>query len=82
MSHRVASVHCLHAKYPHMHLTVVGLATVPEGGPTAVPVPLVVHILTFVKHGLAFAATARLAKHLAMYCHCTAPVTVTVTPRT
>jgi len=52
-----------------MHLTVVGLATVPEGGPTAVPVPLVVHILKFVKHGLALAATARLAKHLAM-CHC------------
>ena len=62
------------------HLTVVGLATVPEGGPTAVAVPLVVHILKFAKHGLAFAATAR-AKHLAMYCHCTASVTVTVTPR-
>ena len=78
---RTTSIGTLLTREIPTHLTVVGLATVPEGGPTAVAVPLVVHILKFVKHGLAFAATARLAKHLAMYCHCTAPVTVTVTPR-
>ena len=55
-------------------ITVVGDATCHEVGATAVAVPVAAFILKFVKHGLASAATATLAKH-------PAPITVTATPR-
>ena len=49
-------------------LAVVGVAFVQEGGVAAVAVPAAAQIVIFVKHGLASAATARLAKHPAK-CH-------------
>ena len=48
-------------------LAVVGVAFVQEGGVAAVAAPVEGAVYKFAKHGLAPAATARLAKHPAMY---------------
>ena len=75
------SLGALLARETPTQLTVVGEATHHEASATAVAAPVVGLIFKFVKHGLAFAATATLANHPPRHCPCTAPVTFTATPR-
>ena len=63
------SIGTLLARKTLTRLTVVGDPTILEGGATAVAAPVALSVYKFVK------------KHPAMYCPCTAPVTVAATPR-
>ena len=56
------SIGTLLAREMRTRLAVVGVAFVLEGGVAAVAVPAAAQIVIFVKHGLASAATARLAR--------------------
>ena len=76
------SIGTLFARETLAQLTMVGVTIVlAEGGATAAAAPVDDLVSKFVKHGLASAATATPANHPAMYYPCTAPVTVTATPR-